>query len=1108
MRNFDYLKDLDGLQGLYKMCHAAEEAQRTDPDVSVFHARRALEFIVHEIYTLKHISYDPHDPLLDLMTGEPFVSFVANDQLIKAAHYIRKIGNHGVHQGGVKTSESFFTLLNLYNVIGSILLKLQVIEALAPFDKTLIPHTGTFVPHTTSVKAEPIHEVPVLQVPDEVVAAPVPIDFHTDFTEAETRKFFIDLLLREAGWEVLTKDGVILPGKACIEVEIEGMPNENHVGYADYVLFGSNGKPLAVVEAKRTSKDAAVGRHQAELYAEGLEKKYGMRPVIYYTNGYQTFVIDRLGYPPREVVGFHTQADLELLHLRQGREAMHDLHIQDAITNREYQKRAIRAVCEHLNSMHRRALLVMATGTGKTRVSISLVDVLMRNGWVKRVLFLADRNALVNQAAKNFGKLLPSATITRLSENNHPDLNARIVFSTYQTMIGYIDREEKDFSIGRFDLIIVDEAHRSVYGRYTAIFDYFDSLLVGLTATPRDEVDRSTYDLFGLESGEPNFAYEYEEAIADGYLVDFNPISRTTNILKNGIRYDSLSAEEKEQLEAVWKYEAATASLDIDADIRARNIKSNEIFKYIFNLGTIDKVLADVMLNGLKVQQGDLIGKTIIFAYNHKHAEMIVKRFYRLYPNYGPDFCVLIDNTVNYAQDLINKFEVRNQLPQIAVSVDMLDTGIDVPDILNLVFFKPVHSYIKFWQMIGRGTRLSPHIFDLEIHKKEFYLFDWCGNLEFFGAHPEGHAVHAQLTLTERLFGFRLDLAHCLQHSKYQKDAEAKPLHDTLKKQLHNQILELNDHHIAVRKHIKVVDHYRQPEAWTDLTAPDVVELKTVLGPLLNVDPSNEGAKKFDVLILYIQLSLVNPDIYAGHTCDKVVTIAQALQEKASIPQVMAKMDLIQHICRPQYWEHLSLGSLEHVRLELRDLVQFLSGTQSPTFTVNISDTVEIKEAPTVYHPHISYRQRVMDYLAENQDLPIIHKIQHIEQLDRNDILTLERIFWKELGTKEDYEKYVEGGHLLCGDRVAAFLRAQVGVDRQAALDKFSTFLSTNSLNSLQEEYLKTIITYVCQNGDITKETLINESPFDDYNLFEVFGENIASIAQYVDALHNSITVA
>lgn len=1108
MRNFDYLKDLDGLKELYERCHAAEEAQRTDPDVSVFQARRALEFIVHEIYKLKNISYDPHDPLLNLLTGEPFVSFVANDQLMRAAHYVRKIGNHGVHQGGVKTRESFFTVLNLYNLVGAILLKLQVIDELKPFDKDLIPSGGVFVPRTKpqTVKEEP--EVHVLQVPEEVLAAPAPVVFNNDFTEAETRKFFIDLLLREAGWEVLTTDGAVLPGKACVEVEIEGMPNQSQVGYADYVLFGANGKPLAVVEAKRTSKDPAVGRHQAELYAEGLEKKYGVRPVIYYTNGYQTFIIDRLGYPPRETVGFHTEADLELLLQRQGREAIKDLHIQDAITNREYQKRAIRSVCEHLNTLHRRALLVMATGTGKTRVAISLVDVLMRNNWIKRVLFLADRNALVNQAAKNFGKLLPAATVTKLSENSNPDLNARIVFSTYQTMIGYIDREEKDFSIGRFDLIIIDEAHRSVYGKYTAIFDYFDSLLVGLTATPRDEVDRSTYDLFGLESGEPNFAYEYEEAVKDGYLVDFNPIARTTGILKNGIRYDSLSPEEKEQLEQVWKYEAAQADLDLDAGLHARNINSSEIFKYIFNLGTIDKVLADLMQNGLKVQQGDRIGKTIIFAYNHKHAELIVERFHYLYPHLGADFCVLIDNTVNYAQDLINKLEVRNKLPQIAVSVDMLDTGIDVPDILNLVFFKPVHSYIKFWQMIGRGTRLSPDIFDLGQDKQEFYLFDWCGNLEFFGAHPEGHAVHPQISLTERLFGFRLDLAHILQHAEYQKDPEAKKLHDELKTRLQQQVIQLNDHHIAVRKHIKEVDHYRKLEAWTDLTAPDVLELKTVFGPLLSVDPSNEGAKKFDALLLYLQLSLVNPEIYAGHTREKVVGIAQALQEKASIPQVMAKMDLIQHICRPQYWEQLSLGRLEYVRLELRDLIQFLSGGSHPTFTVNITDTVEVKEAPEVYHPHVSYRQRVLDYLAENKDLPVIRKIQRIEQLDRNDILTLERIFWKDLGSKEDYEKFVKNGNLLCGDRVAAFLRAQVGIDRQAAVEKLSSFLSTNNLNSRQEEFLKCIITYVCQNGDITKETLVNESPFDEFNIFDIFGEKLSGVAQYVDALHNSITVA
>lgn len=492
-------------------------------------------------------------------------------------------------------------------------------------------------------------------------------------------------------------------------------------GYADYVLFGVDCRPLAVIEAKSTSRSATEGRHQAALYADCLERRYGVRPVIYCTNGYRTEVVDGLGYPARTVYGYHTAGELELLIQRRGRSAITNLAVNDAITNREYQKRAVRKVCERFNGNFRRMLLAMATGTGKTRVAISLTDVLIRNNRVKNVLFLADRTALVKQAANSFKKLLPAATTCILSEDDKPDMTARVMFSTYQTMINYIDGDTKEFSIGRFDLIIVDEAHRSVFGKYTSILDYFDALLVGLTATPRDDMDRSTFDLFGVDAAQ-TFFYEYGEAVKDGYLVPYKPLKCGTLILQSGIVYDRLSDEEKEQMESVWRYEKARKALDEKEDY-SRDIDNAEIFRYIFNKDTVDKVLQHTMQFGLRVQSGECIGKTIIFACNHRHAEMIVERFNALYPEYGADFCALVDNYVKCAQDLIDKFGFRDKLPQIAVSVDMLDTGIDVPDVLNLVFFKPVRSKIKFMQMIGRGTRLSEDIFGRREAQGAFHDF-------------------------------------------------------------------------------------------------------------------------------------------------------------------------------------------------------------------------------------------------------------------------------------------------------------------------------------------------------------------------------------------------
>lgn len=1105
MSNFDYLKDIEALSDLYKFCKVAEDTQKTDFNNSAINCRRGLEWMVKAIYKLKGIELKKQDSLYELMTAEPFTDFIGDDRIMKSAHYIRKIGNKSAHSGDVKGGESFFALLNLYDVIGFILLKLGVLAELPPFDRNLIPaKPGLYI--ATSSETEVTDRI-MENIKPEKALNPDTVSIESSLTEAETRKYFIDIMLEEAGWSVLGENGSLVPGKACIEVEVQGMPNAQNKGYADYVLFGTNGKPLAVIEAKRTSKDPKVGRQQAILYADCLEQQYGVRPVIYYSNGYRTYVIDGLGYPDRELLGFHTADELELLIQRRDRGPISDFSINDQITDREYQKRGIKAICEHFNTNHRRGLLVMATGTGKTRVAISLTDVLMRNAWVKNVLFLADRTALVNQAAKNFTKLLPAATVSVLSDNRTPDMNARIMFSTYQTMINYIDTESKLFSIGRFDLIIIDEAHRSIFGKYTAIFDYFDALLVGLTATPRDQVDKSTYDVFELETGEPNFSYEFSEAVKDGYLVDYTTISRTTQRLREGIKYNTLTEEEKEQLEQVWEYEKAKNALDPDAEYH-RDIESNEIFKYIFNLDTIDKVLQDLMTNGLKIQSGDLIGKTIIFAYNHKHAVKIVERFYALYPELGPDFCVLIDNTVNYAQTLINNFEERNKLPQIAVSVDMLDTGIDVPDILNLVFFKKVYSYIKFWQMIGRGTRLSENVFGAGEDKKTFYIFDWCGNFEFFDENPRGREALPQISLSEKIFGLRADVAFTLQHSNYQADEKARKLHDEIKDLLMAQVNALNTKHISVRQNIEVVDKFKNKESWVALSATDVLDLKNKVARLVLPEKDNEAAKKFDAIMLYIQLSVIDSSVNADRYKTKVEIIANKLQEKVTIPQVQAKLDLIKEISMPSFWENVSLDRLEYVRKEIRDLVQFIVGTGKQDFVLDIKDIIEEKEPVDVKPLKVSYKQRVAEFLAQNADLPVFVKIKNIEQLNQEDIQELERILWTELGTEEEYMDYLKNSKMTFSKNVAAFIRSQIGIDRRVALEKLSQFFSDNNFTSLQEEYLKTIITYVSDHGDISPETLVNESPFDEFEWIDVFGTDFVKVRNYVQQLHNSIVIA
>lgn len=1123
MRNFDYLKDIPGLESVYRYCSLAEEFQVAYPEISASQARRALESIVQGIYESKGINIPERTTLMELVEGEPFRDFIANDKLMMSVHYVRKIGNNGSHHNIVSKRESFFTLLNIYNIVGAILLKLGIVDEVKPFDKTLIPNSIAPAPPAVE-PSEKQTEVSALPVEDKSkVESPAPVeDLPTPISEAETRRLYIDLMLKEAGWDVLTAEGTVKPLKACVEVKVKGMPNNSEEGFVDYVLFGSDGLPLALIEAKRTSLSPSKGKHQAELYADCLEKQYGRRPVIYYSNGFQTWIIDGLGYPPRQLHGFHTAEDLERLIQQRGRHDITDLYIKPDITDRAYQKMGIKAVCEHFNQMHRKGLLVMATGTGKTRTAISLVDVLMRNGWVKNVLFLADRISLVKQAHRNFVKLLPHVTTAVLSEkDSNPDPNARIVFSTYQTMINHIDTEDKLYSVGHFDLIIIDEAHRSIFGKYGAIFQYFDSLMIGLTATPRDQIDKNTYDIFEMDQGVPNYAYELGEAIEDGFLVPPHVLKRGTVVLREGIRYDNLSAEEKQQMESIWEYERARKALNYSFPSQplgmaadpvasygkvakspdARDIDSNEIFTYIFNVKTIDLVLQTLMNEGLKVQSGERIGKTVIFAYNHAHAELIVKRFNILYPEYGSSFCVLIDNYVDYAQNLIERFEIRDGDPQIAVSVDMLDTGIDVPDILNLVFFKRVKSKIKFQQMIGRGTRLSSDVLGAGKDKKFFIIFDWCANFDYFDQHENGQEAVQSISLTERLFGLRAEIAMHLQHQKYQADEFARALHDELKTLLQDQVSGLSDHHVSVRHQWESVSKFKNADSWQALSELDVWTLKEDIAPLIPKNTLDENAKKFDVLILLIELSLLDGEVNASKSIQKVRTIAENLQKKATLPQVQSKMDTINEVLNLVAWNNVSLNWLEKVRLDLRDLVKFLIGSQNQKFVIDIDDVVEDQGESEGISFAVSYKQKVMDFLRENRNLPVLRRIYNLQQLSSADIKELERILWEELGKKEDYDKITH--NMTYGTNVGAFIRSMMGIDREEAVKLFGDFITGAQLNSDQEDFLKTIVNYVCQNGDIDRETVVNEFPFNER--LSVFQDYMLPLRDYIDRLHDVI---
>lgn len=1010
--------------------------------------RVALSDILNQFYRESGKTIPSKASLLEILHSDVVREKIADDDIFAALDYVRILGMNAEHGQHIKKSEANLALSNI----------------------------SYFYDYLAG---------------KESICCKIP-----KVTESVTRKLYIDLYLKEAGWDVLDKENVALPAKAGIEIKVDGMPNKEGVGFCDYVLYGRDGKPLAIVEAKKTSIAPEQGRYQVCLYGECMKKIYGYVPILYYTNGYSTKIIDGI-YPDRTVVAFHSLSDLELMLQRRERNNITDLLVNDKITNRPYQKMAITRICEHLNENHRRGLLVMATGTGKTRVAISLVDVLTRNKWVKNVLFLADRVTLVSQAKRNFAKLLPDMSICELSGNDEKDYDARLMFSTHQTMINYIDAEDKQFSSGRFDLIIIDEAHRSIFNKYGSIFKYFDSFLIGLTATPKDEVDANTYDTFDCESGIPNFDYSLSEAINDHYLVGYKAILRTPQRLTEGVPYAELSEEDKKRVEESYDEEPPEI------------IPANELFKYIYNKDTCRKVLEELMSEGIRTNGGEKIGKTIIFAYNHSHAQMIVDCFHELYPKYGANYCQLVDYHVNYSKHLVETFE-ENEDFRIAVSVDMLDTGVDVPQVLNLVFFKPVKSKIKFIQMIGRGTRLCPNIFGPNKDKKYFLIFDYCGNFEYFSLNPEGNSTDQGLSLSQRIFEAKLDILFELQKLEYQEDVYCREYYNVVKSELVGNVKEIKSHsnRIQVREQIKYVDCYSVYDNWSSISAVDVKEIKYHLTRLLDSGlEGNELALAFDYRIFSIELDILKYKkiLTSGKSVKKIKSAAKyLLEEKATLPQVFAKKEELKQVVSDTFWESPTVQKLEHVREELRDLMQFLEGNRRNRADIDISDNIEDSDFSVegTSFDIRTYREKVIDYLAKNSSNPVISKIKNLEPITNDDLEELHRILCVELGTEEEYKKEVNIPNF------AVFIRSLIGISQEAVNEKFGEYLNGNSFNSTQQEYIRDIISYVRENGDITKEDLVETEQFRRRNLLDIFGASVPAVVEIVNILHNSIIAA
>ena len=1091
MSNFKFLTNKKEYALFAPAAIEAEKVYASAPAMCAVGCRKALELAVKWVYSADKTMQMPYKDNLQALIHEPTFRFAVDYNTWGKLPFIIKLGNLAVHtERSVQSGDALVSLHGLFEFIQWVDYCYGVDYKERKFDEALIPKEKVVVDtkkikEQESLLGEKEAEIESLrkkieQMSEQITAAK---EQHrqqrtfvaADLSEFKTRKIYIDVDMKQMGWKFTGADADVQE-----EYPVEGMAGVvGQMGYADYVLFGKDGLPLAVVEAKRSSKDPNIGRKQAVLYADCLERKFGRRPMMFTTNGFETYFWDDQSSPQRKVSGIFSKDDLQkLMNRRTERLDLMTVPIDDKITDRYYQKEAIRAVCEQIRLGFRKHLLVMATGTGKTRTASSLTDVLSRGRHVTNILFLADRTALVKQAKDDFKNYLPDMSLCNLCSNKD-DRSARIVFSTYPTMLNAIDdtktkNGQRLFTPAHFDLIIIDESHRSIFKKYRAIFEYFDAIMVGLTATPKTDVDRNTYDFFEMEHGVPTYAYDYETAVyQDHVLVPYYNYEVKTKFLEEGITYDDLSDEDKERYEDDF----------IEDGLMPDFIPSAQLNKFVFNETTVDTVLQDLIERGIRVEGGDRLGKTIIFAQNKRHAEFILERFNKLYPQYHSVFAqrVICDDT--YAQTIIDDFKVPDKMPVIAVSVDMMDTGIDVPQCVNLVFFKKVRSKAKFWQMIGRGTRLckgltcTDRIDGEYTDKKRFLIFDYCGNFEYFRAHKEGFESKEVKSLTENIFGKQVKLAVLLQESAYADD-EYQALRSELTGTCCAQVMKLNTELIAVKLRMQSVEKFKKPEAFNFISEGDKGELLQQIAPIVRLDDTDEFAKRFDNFMYGLMIAAMEQMPSFKYAQKQLRDIGTLLERKVSIPQVKAKLPIIKEVNTDDFWEANNILLFEKVRKELRELMTFLvegGSGKNPIITHLTDPIIEQQEGVQLdaAYDFEDYRAKVNRYVNENGNALAIYKLTHNIQLSAGDYQELERVLTSELGSKEDYKR--EFGDTPFG----LLIRKIAKLDHEAAMAAFSQFINDQSLNRNQIAFVHKIINHIEQNGYMENVTMLTKPPFD-----------------------------
>ena len=1091
MGNFSFLTGQTEYVLFASAAVEAEKVYHSSPAMCAVGCRKALELAVKWVYAADNTMQMPYKDNLQSLIHEPTFRFALDANTWGKLPFMIKLGNLAVHtERSVSAGDALASLKSLFEFIqwvdycyGSDYQERSFDDRLIPREKVIIDTKK--IKEQESLLDQKEAEIEKLRARIEKMSEHLTAQKQQhmesrvftpeDPSEFVTRKRYIDVDMKMMGWKFDGEDANVWE-----EYEVDGMAGViGRKGYVDYVLFGKDGLPLAVVEAKRSSKDPNIGRKQAVLYADCLERKFGRRPMMFTTNGFETYFWDDLSGPQRKVSGIFSRDDLQkLMNRRSEQQDLMAVPIDDKITDRYYQKEAIRAVCEQLGQGFRKHLLVMATGTGKTRTASSLTDVLSRGKHVTNILFLADRTALVKQARDDFKNYLPDMSLCNLCSNKD-DRSARIVFSTYPTMLNAIDDTKNKggqrlFTPAHFDLIIIDESHRSIFKKYRAIFEYFDAIMVGLTATPKTDVDRNTYDFFEMEHGVPTYAYDYETAVyQDHVLVPYYNYEVKTKFLEEGITYDDLSDEDKERYEDDF----------IEDGLMPDFVPSAQLNKFVFNEITVDMVLQDLMERGIRVAGGDRLGKTIIFAQNKRHAEFILERFNKLYPKYHGTFAQRVICNDTYAQTIIDDFKVPDKEPIIAVSFDMMDTGIDVPQCVNLVFFKKVRSKAKFWQMIGRGTRLCKGLTCIDqidgeyTDKKRFLIFDYCGNFEYFRTHKEGFESRDTKSLSENIFGKQVRLAVMLQESAFAGDGY-QAWRSKLVGTCFSQVQELNTDLIAVRLRLQSVEKFRKPGAFNYISEGDKGELLQQIAPIVHLDDTDEYAKRFDNFVYGLMIAAMEQMPSFKYAQKQLRDIGTLLERKVSIPQVKAKLTIIKEVNTDAFWETTDILLFEKVRKELRELIKFLNegGNPKNPIITHLTDPIIDQQEGIQLDPAYDfedYRAKVNRYVNEHSDTMVIQKLTHNIPLSIGDYQELERVLTSELGSREDYVREF-------GDTPFGLLVRKIAkLDHDAAMQAFSAFINDQSLNQRQIAFVHKIINHIEQNGYMESVTELQKPPFD-----------------------------